>query len=205
VSWTVGKARELVAEGTKVVLWASWVSNVKLLSRLLSDLNPLLLYGEIKPYAETSNDEEEETRERNIIEFRTREDRPILIANPAACAEAISLHRECHNAIYLDRTFNCGQFLQSMNRIHRIGLPEGVQTVYWIPILDCAIERSVNTRLSLRQRTMYDFLGDDAPVIDMEEESIVSDSDSELEEAFNHVITEIQSGNHDTANAGPNP
>ncbi len=23
VSWTVGKARELVAEGTKVVLWAS--------------------------------------------------------------------------------------------------------------------------------------------------------------------------------------
>lgn len=205
VSWTVEKTRELVAEGTKVVIWASWVSNVKLLSRLLSDLNPLLLYGEIKPYAETSNDEEEETRERNIIEFRTREDRPILIANPAACAEAISLHRECHNAIYLDRTFNCGQFLQSMNRIHRIGLPEGVQTVYWIPILDCAIEQSVNTRLSLRQRTMYDFLGDDAPVIDMEEESIVSDSDSELEEAFNHVITEIQSGNHDTANAGPNP
>ena len=93
----------------------------------------------------------------------------MLTAKPAACAEAISLNRECHNAIYVDRTFNCGQFLQSMNRIHRIGLPVGVQTVYWLPILDCAIERSVNTRLSLRQRIMYDFLGDDAPVIDMDE------------------------------------
>jgi hypothetical protein len=153
---------------------------------------------------QTGDETEEETREQNILAFRTREDRPILIANPAACAEAISLHKECHNAIYADRTFNCGQFLQSMNRIHRIGLPEGIQTTYWIPILECAIERSVNARLSLRQRVMYEFLGDDAPVIDMEEENIISDTDRELEEAFNSVLREIGRGDQQSNTSGPN-
>lgn len=194
IQWTINKARELVNQGNKVIIWTSWVENLRLLNRLLSDLNPLLLFGEIKPYIEASAEMAEETREQNILAFRTREDRPILIANPAACAEAISLHKECHNAIYVDRTFNCGQFLQSLNRIHRVGLPEGMQTTYWIPILECAIERSVNTRLSLRQRVMYEFLGDDAPVIDMEEENIISDTDRELEEAFNSVIREIGYG-----------
>ena len=33
--------------------------------------------------------------------------------------------------------YNCGQFLQSLNRIHRIGLPESTTTEYWIPVVDC--------------------------------------------------------------------
>lgn len=204
ILWAMNKARELVNGGNKVVIWSSWIGNLRLLSRLLHDLNPLLLFGEIKPYKEESDELEEETREQNILAFRTREDRPILIANPAACAESISLHKECHNAIYVDRTFNCGQFLQSMNRIHRIGLPVGAQTTYWIPILECAIERSVDARLSLRQRVMYDFLGDDAPVVGMEEENVITDTDKELEEAFNSVITEIGRGNEKKDTAEPN-
>ena len=197
VDWTVNKVRQLVGEGKKVVIWTSWVQNLLLLERLLQDLNPLLLYGEIKPYAEEDDDPEEQSREKNIEDFRTRSDRPVLIANPAACAEAISLHKECHDAIYLDRTFNCGQFLQSLNRIHRVGLPDDVTTRYWIPILNCAIERAVDSRLDKRQQVMYEFLADDSNVIGrslLDEESFVADDGDEIEQAFRAVIEEIERG-----------
>lgn len=198
IQWVVDRTRQLVREGNKVVIWTWWVENLHLLSRLLSDLHPLLLYGAIKPYEEETDSTEEQSRERNIRDFRTRGDHPVLIANPAACAEAISLHRECHHAIYVDRTFNCGQFLQSLNRIHRIGLPEDVTTHYWIPILDCAVERSVDNRLRQRQRVMYEFLGDDTPVLgaDFVEDMDVADNYEELNEDFQDVTREIQVDNH---------
>ena len=100
---------------------------------------------------------------------------------------------ECHHAIYIDRTFNCGQFLQSLNRIHRVGLPEGITTHYWIPIIECAVEHVVDNRLQERQRLMYEFLGDETPVlgIDVGEETEVSDSNEELNQDFQEIIREI--------------
>lgn len=202
ISWTVETTNELVRNGNKVVIWTWWVENLHLLSRLLASHNPLLLYGAIKPYEEETDDIYEESRERNIREFKTRSDRPILLANPAASAEAISLHHECHHAIYVDRTFNCGQFLQSLNRIYRVGLPEQITTHYWIPILECAVERSVEQRLLERQRTMYEFLGDETPVIgiDVSEESDIAESSSELDYDFRRTIGEINSDNQQQSN-----
>jgi hypothetical protein len=169
---------------------------------LLSSHNPLLLYGAIKPYEDEANDIYEPSREGNIREFKTRSDRPILLANPSACAEAISLHHECHHAIYVDRTFNCGQFLQSLNRIYRVGLPEHITTHYWIPILECAVERSVNQRLQERQQTMYEFLGDETPVIgvDVSEESDIAENSTELDCDFHRTIGEIDGGNQRQSN-----
>jgi SNF2 family DNA or RNA helicase len=197
LAWTAQKARELIGRGHKVLIWSWWVDNLHLLSRLLAEVNPLLLYGAVKPYEEEGDDlTEAESRERNIREFKTREDRPLLIANPAACAESISLHHVCHDAIYVERTFNCGQFLQSLNRIHRVGLPEGTTTNYWIPLLDCAIERAVDQRLRTRQQTMYDFLGDNAPVFGAEwdEDTLVADSDDEVGQAFDATLQQIHGG-----------
>ena len=196
INWTIEKANELIRSGNKVVIWTWWVENLRLLSRSLEHHNPLLLYGAIKPYEEETDEEEEQSRERNIREFKTRSDRPILLANPAACAEAISLHHNCHHAIYVDRTFNCGQFLQSLNRIHRVGLPKNITTHYWIPILECAVERSVDQRLQERQRTMYEFLGDETPVIslDVTEESDIAESNDELDHDFRSTIGEIDGG-----------
>lgn len=202
IGWAVETANELIRNGNKVVIWTWWVENLHLLSRLLANHNPLLLYGAIKPYEEEADDASEQSREGNIREFKTRSDRPILLANPAACAEAISLHRECHHAIYVDRTFNCGQFLQSLNRIYRVGLPRHVTTHYWIPILECAVERSVDHRLRERQQTMYEFLGDETPVIgiDVREESDIAENSSELDYDFRGTIREIENGNQQQSN-----
>ena len=64
------------------------------------------------------------TRERSIIHrFLSSEGPALLITNPASCSESISLHSACRSAIYLDRTYDCALYLQSIDRIHRLGLP----------------------------------------------------------------------------------
>ena len=50
-----------------------------------------------------------------------------MVATMGSIAESVSLHRNkrgepvCQNAIYLERSFNAGQFMQSIFRIFRIG------------------------------------------------------------------------------------
>jgi len=66
---------------------------------------------------------EEDTREAIIQRFLSREGPAMLVTNPTSCSESISLHSSCHNGIYLDRTYDCVLFLQSIDRIHRLGLP----------------------------------------------------------------------------------
>jgi hypothetical protein len=59
----------------------------------------------------------------------------VIIANPFAVAESILLHKACHNAIYLECSFNAAHFMQSNDRIHRYGLGEDVLTNYYYLLL----------------------------------------------------------------------
>lgn len=186
----VEKTRELVKQGNKVVIWAFFVENLRLLRTLLTDLSPLVVYGEVPPYEE-DDDPGFENRERNIREFKERADRPVLIANPSACSESISLHTVCHHAIYLERTFNCGQLLQSMDRIHRVGMPSGVRPQYHIPLIPCAVEAVLDRRLRSRQEVLYALLDDDMPVLGYEDESLLLEREDDLEEIFGELLREI--------------
>ncbi len=71
----------------------------------------------------------------------------MLLANPAACGEGVSLHHWCHEAVYLDRTFNAGSFLQSQDRIHRLGLADGQLTTFTILTSIGTIDETVDQRL----------------------------------------------------------
>jgi len=183
--------KAIVESGKKVIIWTWFIDNIKLLEDLLNKYNPLKIYGGIKPYEDDSADVEE-SRERNIHEFKTRKDRSILLANPAACAESISLHKHCQHAIYLDRNFNCGQFLQSMDRIHRVGMLPGMTANYHIPFINCAIERAVDNRLKQRQKILYNLLSDPMPVLGIDEELWIADTNEELDFAFADLMKEIK-------------
>jgi SNF2 family DNA or RNA helicase len=121
---TCALARKIAGEGEKVLIWSGFKGNIKLLLEELVDLNPVEVDG-----STFSGDEEEVgTRDYNIKKFKTDPSCMVMIANPAAASEGISLHidRErnplCKNAIYLDRNFNAAQFIQSVDRIHRLGI-----------------------------------------------------------------------------------
>ena len=87
IRWFLEKAEALIAAGHKVVIWANFVQNLKLLERRFQKFNPLLIHGAVPPYAE-DEDPQFESRERNIRLFKeSRNEYMLLIANPAACAD----------------------------------------------------------------------------------------------------------------------
>jgi hypothetical protein len=98
---------------------------------------------------------------------------------------------QCHDAVYLERTFNCGQFLQSMDRIHRVGMPLGTRTTYHIPLIPCAVERVQDERLRRRQETLYQLLDDDMPVLGFDDDSALMERDDDLEVIFKELLQEI--------------
>lgn len=72
----------------------------------------------------------------------------------------MSLHRICHHAIYLDRTFNAAHYLQSEDRIHRFGLaPDQVTS---IEIVECerSVDETVRERLTFKIGAMAEALED---------------------------------------------
>jgi hypothetical protein len=73
-------------------------------------------------------------------------------------AESISLHKVCHNAIYLERSFNCAHFVQSKDRIHRYGLKPGTVTNYYYILSERSIDGTINDRLYRKEQRMIDMV-----------------------------------------------
>ena len=76
----------------------------------------------------SGSDDDISSREGRIRKFHNDSSCRVMIANPQACGEGISLHKVCHYAIYLDRSFNSAHYLQSVDRIHRLGLAKSMET-----------------------------------------------------------------------------
>lgn len=114
------------AQGRKTLVWSNFVRNLQGLERMLALHEPSIIYGGIP--SEVADPAAARTRESELARFRTDPACKVLLANPAAMSEGVSLHQVCHDAVYLDRTFNAGQYLQSVDRIHRLGLRPGQVT-----------------------------------------------------------------------------
>lgn len=142
----------------KVMIWTSFVRNIRLLSRMLSEFNPAIVHGGVpsieNPPAGVI------TREMEFERFRHDPECTVLLANPAACGEGVSLHHWCHHAVYLDRSFNAGHFLQSQDRIHRLGLAENVLTKFTILESANTIDETVNGRLEDKVRALSRLMND---------------------------------------------
>lgn len=150
----------IIKEGGKVVVWAIFIKTIEDLSRYLRSkgIDSRILYG-ATPVASDGMTEEDEayelTREGIIKEFhKTNSSFKVIIANPFAVAESISLHKVCHNAIYLERSFNCAHFVQSKDRIHRYGLKEGTVTKYYYLLSENSIDETINNRLQTKENRM---------------------------------------------------
>jgi hypothetical protein len=106
-------------QGTKVVVWACFKHHIARLERLLAPFNPACVHGGVpvsRPDAPTD-------RVREIDRFRHDPSCVVLIATPHTLGEGISLHTTTTHQIHIDRPFNAGMFLQSLDRTHRLGLP----------------------------------------------------------------------------------
>lgn len=156
------RARELARAGHKVLIWSSFVRNVEYIAERLADLGAVYIHGGV----DAGDENDDDTREGKIRLFHDDPNVRVMVANPAAASEGVSLHRVCHHAIYLDRTFNAAHYLQSLDRIHRFGLSPDQETN--VEILSCAgtVDETVHERLRLKVERMADALNDSSLRID---------------------------------------
>ena len=181
-------AHELMEKGEKVLIWSSFRHNMEVFAdEIFSGEKPILVHGGIPK--EPTKDYEGTTslRDERIQKFKDDTNPRVLIATPASLAKAVSLHknvlgkRVCSHAIYLDRNWNGAQFMQSMDRIHRIGMihGEGIPNVTYHQIIATnTIDKKIHDRLWAKNEEMHDILkSKDLKELNYDSNIIKTDSD----------------------------
>jgi SNF2 family DNA or RNA helicase len=180
---------KLIKKKEKVLIWTSFIHNIKALEHQLKKYEPRTIYGDVP---KDKNENQSFNREKMIREFKNTSKYNILIANPSACAESVSLHKACHHAIYLDRTFSCAQYMQSLDRIHRIGLEPNEQVHYYLFQAENSIDQVIDDRLIEKQRRMLKLLDDDFALVDLDASLEEISEDSEEDADFNAIIKHLK-------------
>ena len=154
--------KNLISRGEKVIIWAMFINNIEFLSKFLSQngIDNRILYGATPVATEDMDDEGRELTREGIVKQFHAPDCPfkVIIANAFAVAESISLHKACHNAIYLERSFNCAHYMQSKDRIHRYGLAQDVVTNYYYLLSEESVDETVDTRLRTKESRMLEII-----------------------------------------------
>lgn len=182
------RTADLISQGEKVLVWSYFSYSVECISNELRDkgINNVTIKGNIRGESVDVNNEDDDydlylNREDRIKKFLEDPECKVMVANPASAAESMSLHEVCNHAIYLDRTYNAGQFLQSQDRIHRlIEKEKEQQKTIEIIQLDTpgSLDFSVDERLKQKIEYMGEFLDD--PYLKNIEGYSHQDEDNEL-------------------------
>jgi SNF2 family DNA or RNA helicase len=115
--------KNLKAENKKILIWSTHLKTVDLIYKELTSNNIKIE----KIIGETDLDQRKNIK----IDFNDKTSSlNAIVATPQSCAESISLHQACTNAIYYDLSYNAAEFLQSLDRIHRVGGSENVPVEY---------------------------------------------------------------------------
>lgn len=170
----------------KILIWSNFINTINKISKKFTENNIYNKTIQGSTPIERESVSIEETREKIREEFlNPKSGLNILIANPGACAESISLHTTCHIAIYYDSSFNCAQYLQSLDRIHRVGGSEMVDTHYFFLHYKNTIDPYIFQSLNSKASKMYDLIEQDFAIYSLNLDSI--DEDTEM--LSNYLMT----------------
>lgn len=175
----VALLKELRGQGEKVVVWSTFVRTLELIRDTVQRLGTgvRLIYGGT-PFQRTRVSEEV-SREGILQEFiRPHSGVDVLVANPAACAESISLHKTCSHAIYYDLSYNCAQYLQSLDRIHRVGGSEMKESHYHFLQYQFSLDQDILNNLQAKAARMSEIIDQDYPIYSLD---MFEENDEELE------------------------
>ena len=160
---------ELIADlrerGEKVVVWSYFVDTLYLLQEhcRTRQWQAEVVCGRTPTTPGTGGD----TRDYIIERFKEAgSGLDILVANPSACAESVSLHRTCSHAVYYDLSYNCAEYLQSLDRIHRVGGSENKTSYYHHLRYSDTFEPEIHRNISEKATRMAVVLDVDFPYCD---------------------------------------
>ncbi|MCR8966443.1 DEAD/DEAH box helicase [Mycoplasma zalophidermidis] len=149
---TVDIIKKLISEDKKIILWCIFTRTIQLFEMFLNKngIKSIKIYG--------STNEQERSK---IINDYKNGHYDVLITNPHTLGESVSFHKIAHDAIYYDLSYNLVHFLQSKNRIHRIGLNDNDYTQYHFitqsyrfPYFEFNLMKKIYERLSYKENIM---------------------------------------------------
>ena len=164
---------------------STFVKNIEILRNRLSELNAVAIYGKI------------DSKERSgiIDKFNYSQDCSVIIINPAAGCEGISLHYNCHHAIYIDRSFNSVHWLQSKDRIRRIGQKEKPE--FEILAHQNTIDDIINFRLDQKLLLMEKIIDDKSIRSEIETVGYIDDEEEKynyedsIEDEIDYIVAKL--------------
>lgn len=178
----LNKLKELLKTNQrKSIIWCVFIETILVTKTMLEDagFKVAIIFGR------TSIEE----RNQIIDSFNKTNEYDILITNPHTLAESVSLHKACHDAYYLELNYNLAQFVQSKDRIHRLGLAPDDETNYFILItkygndLEKSIDYQIYSRLQLKEQRMVNAIEQGSLLLDYEYD----------DEGLKKIIEEIKS------------
>ena len=152
--------KSLLDNNQKVIIWCEFIDTCERVSEYLkaNGIKNNILYGKTS----------QEDRETIISAFKdpTNSDFKVVVANPHAVGESISLHKACHNAIYYEMGFNAGVYMQSKDRIHRVGLPKDCETNYYFIQSTDSVDSNIYDRVLTKEEKMIKIIeSEEIPLI----------------------------------------
>ena len=136
-------------DGSKLIIWASYTKAIDHAASIVAKWNPVILDGRS---GDTSN------RQEIIRRFQEDPECRILIGNPAAAGAGITL-TAASTAIYLNAPTQAAQYMQSIDRNHRIG--QAAKVVNYIMLVSKGtLDLTDTQRLSAKQEAQSSLLGD---------------------------------------------
>ena len=154
---------KLKSQNKKVLIWSTHLKTVDLIFKelLSKGINIEKIIGE------TDLDERKDIK----IQFNDRNSLlDAIIATPQSCSESISLHKACTNAIYYDQSYNAAEFLQSLDRIHRVGGSEDQSVEYDFLQYANTIDLKVYNKVFQKANRQMQIIEEDNLTFDLNEE-----------------------------------
>ena len=151
----------IIKSNEKAIVWSSFNGNIRQLKNRYKKYGALMLFGDIAI----------EDRKKIVNAFQQRNENKILIANPAAAKEGLTL-TAANNAIYVDRNFNLVDYLQSQDRIHRISQTKTCRIIKLLA--EKTVDEYIDEILYKKQK-IAQFLQGDVDGINPEKEYLTKD------------------------------
>lgn len=155
--------KDLVSSKKKVLIWSTHLASIDLIFNEIRSENI-----NIKQITGNIEDDERKiiTRDFNNPNSTLQ----VIIATPQSSSESISLHKDCQNAIYYDLNFNAAQFLQSLDRIHRVGGSEEKEVNYYFLHYENSIDTKIYKRVFEKADLQMQVIEDDNLIFSLPDE-----------------------------------
>lgn len=166
-----GLVDNAVGEGSKIIVWTSFVKNAEALARHLSRHGSVMVHGGLG--IDVRNDA--------VMRFKQDDRVRILVATPGAAKEGLTLTVANH-AVFYDRSFSLDDYLQAQDRIHRISQTQTCHV--WNLIAAGTVDEWVDRLLSAKR------LAAQLAQSDIARDSYSTDADYD----FGRMVANILSG-----------